>query len=151
MRSFLLLMFASTFAAFVEAAPPTVAAKETTIKMGLEAGRTNEAGRDTRVFTIPIMCGDAKANFTWGCGGQTIISASFAEKAPLQIRANDDLKAMVDGNGAPLFLGDASVDIVFGERSHPATAWIMRNGEFNTSVPGVIGYEIARQYQWEID
>src|SRR5207302_961293 len=81
------------------AAPPAAAAKETTIKMGLEAGRTNETGRDTRVFTIPIMCGDAKANFTWGCGGQTIISAAFAEKARLQIRANDDLKAMVDGNG----------------------------------------------------
>jgi hypothetical protein len=58
---------------------------------------------------------------------------------------------MVDGKGAPLFLGDASVDIVFGERSHPATAWIMRDGEFNLEVPGVIGYEIARLYQWEID
>src|SRR5437016_6537269 len=98
MRSFILFLM---LVANITRSEP--AAKETIIKLGIEPGRANDgSGRDTRVFTLPITCGDAKANFTWGCGGQTIISASFAQKARLQIKPNDELRAMVDGNGAPL-------------------------------------------------
>ena len=125
--------------------------RDTVLKMGVESGRENDHGRDSRVFTVPVACGDAKANFTWGCGGQTIISAWFADEARIEIHANEDLKAVVDGEGKPLFLGDSSVEIFIGGKSHPTTAWIMRDGQFNKEVPGVIGYDIAKKYQWEID
>jgi hypothetical protein len=124
---------------------------EIVLKMGIESGKSDGHGRDNRIFTIPITAGDAKTNFTWGCGGQTIISAGFAEKARIEVHANEDLKAIVDGDGKPLFLGDASVELFIGGKAHPITAWIMRDGTFNKNVPGVIGYDIARQYQWEVD
>ena len=126
-------------------------AEETVLKMGVESGRENDHGRDSRVFTVPVACGDARTNFTWGCGGQTIISAWFADKARIEIHPNEDLKAVVDGDGKPLFRGDATVEIILGGKTYPTTAWIMRDGQFNQNVPGVIGYEIARKYQWEID
>src|SRR5262249_5156934 len=72
--------------------------KDVVVRLGVESGRPSDHGRDTRVFTIPVTCADAKANFTWGCGGQTIISKSFAEKARIEIRDNDGLKQYVDGN-----------------------------------------------------
>ena len=125
--------------------------KQIVLKMGVESGKLDDKGRDSRIFTVPVTCGDAKTNFTWGCGGQTIISAWFAKRARVEIHANEDLKAMVDGEGKPLFLGDCSVEVVIGGISHPITAWIMRDGSFNKNVPGVIGYEIAKQYQWEVD
>ena len=140
-----------------ESSPPKAVPKdansdgEIILKMGIESGRVNDHGRDTRVFTIPVICGDAKTHFTWGCGGQTIISAWFADKARIEIHPNEDLKGVVDGDGKPLFLGDATVEIIIGGKSHATTAWIMRDGQFNKNVPGVIGYEIAKKYQWEID
>ena len=124
---------------------------DTVLKMGVESGRENDHGRDTRVFTVPIACGDAKTNFTWGCGGQTILSAGFADKARVEIHPNEDLKLIVDGEGKPLFLGDATVEIILGGKPYPTTAWIMRDGQFNKNVPGVIGYEIAKKFQWEVD
>lgn len=127
------------------------AARENVIKMGVESGRLDDKGRDNRVFTVPIACGDAKTNFTWGCGGQTIISAWFAQKARIEIHPNEDLKAIVDGEGKPLFLGDASVELMLGGKKFAITAWIMRDGTFNKNVPGVIGYEVAKKFQWEID
>jgi hypothetical protein len=126
-------------------------AQDNVIKMGVESGRLDDKGRDNRVFTVPIACGDAKTNFTWGCGGQTIISAWFAQKARIEIHPNEDLKVIVDGEGKPLFLGDASVELTLGGKKFAITAWIMRDGTFNKNVPGVIGYEVAKKFQWEID
>jgi hypothetical protein len=158
MRTGALLIVLLAASALADPPPPAKsvledhsASGEIVLKMGVESGKIDNHGRDNRIFTIPITAGDAKTNFTWGCGGQTIISAGFAQKARIEIHPNEDLKAIVDGNGKPLFLGDASVEIFIGGKSHPITAWIMRDGTFNKNVPGVIGYDIARQYQWEVD
>jgi hypothetical protein len=146
-----------TPAAFADDAPatPPPAARDAdapvTVKLGIESGRENDHGRDTRVFNLPCTCGDAKANFTWGCGGQTILTKSFADKARIEIRDNDALKQYVDGAGRPLFVGDAPIDLVFGGQSHQIVALVMRDGEFNKNVPGVIGFDAAKAHQWEID
>src|SRR5205085_957705 len=101
------------------------------VKLAVESGRENDHGRDNRVFTIPVACADARANFTWGCGGQTIITKSFADKARIEIRDNEALKQYLDGNGAPLFVGDAPVDVVFAGQSHQVVALVMRDGQVN--------------------
>jgi hypothetical protein len=126
-------------------------ARQVTVKLGVESGRENDHGRDTRAFTIPVACADAKGNFTWGCAGQTIITASFAEKARVEVRPNDSLAGYVDGNGKPLFLGEAPVELVFGGQPHQVTALVMRDGQFTRNILGVIGFDCARARQWEID
>jgi hypothetical protein len=125
-------------------------AKDVVVKLGVESGRAG-AGRDTRVFTIPVTCADAKANFTWGCGGQTMITKSFAQKARIEIRDNDGLKQYVDGSGKPIFAGDAPIDVVFGGQSHQVVALVMHDTPANRNTPGVIGFDAAKMQQWEID
>src|SRR4051812_10449294 len=85
--------------------------KDETLKLGIESGRANDHGRDNRVFTIPVTCGDAKANFTWGCGGQTLITAAFADKARVEVRENENLKTYVDGAGRPIFVGESAIEV----------------------------------------
>ena len=121
------------------------------LKMGIESGKEDDHGRDSRIFTVPVSVGDANTNFTWGCGGQTIISAWFAKSARIEIRPNEDLNQFVDGDGKRLFVGDSSVEIKIGSTSFQLIALIMRDGQFNKNVPGIVGYQIARQFQWEVD
>ena len=139
----------------VEAKSPSVSGvkieKPIVLKLGIESGKQDDHGRDSRIFTVPVSVGDASTNFTWGCGGQTIISAWFAKTARIEIRPNEELNSFVDGDGKRLFVGDSSVEIKIGNTSHSVVAWIMRDGQFNKNVPGIIGYQVARQFQWEID
>jgi hypothetical protein len=143
---------AATTAAAAE--KPTIfsEAKDVVVKLGVESGRPGDHGRDTRVFTISVTCADAKANFTWGCGGQTIITRSFAQKARIEVRDNEGLKQYVDGgSGKPIFAGDAPIDVVFGGQSHQVVALVMYDTPANRNVPGVIGLDAATMQQWEID
>jgi hypothetical protein len=148
-----LLKVAADPGAAAPAERPTIfsEAKDVVVKLGVESGRPSDHGRDTRVFTIPVTCADAKANFTWGCGGQTIITKSFAQKARIEIRDNEGLKGYVDGSGKPIFAGDAPIDVVFGGQSHQVVTLVMYDTPANRNVPGVIGLDAAKMQQWEID
>lgn len=107
--------------------------------------------RDARVYSIPVECGGASTLFTWACGGETIVSQAFAVRAGLRIKPDPDNAGFMDGRGQPLFAGSAQADLKIVGRSHPVSVWVMRDGEHNKEMTGIIGYQVARNYQWEID
>ncbi len=121
------------------------------IPMGIESGAANDHGRDTRVFTIPVMCAGHKAKFTWSGSGQTLITASYAQEINATINDNPDLKTFLGSDGKPLFHGDAAVELEFAGKKHSATVFVIRDDQITPGVGGIIGYDLARDYQWEVD
>ncbi len=121
----------------------------------VESGQI-EPGRDSRVFAVTLdiarddHTGTLAAQFTWACGGETIISLELAERLRAPIKANRDLEGYVDGDGRRLFAGEADVIVHFGDQRHRITAWVM-NPPFAPGLTGVFGHEIPRKYQWEIN
>lgn len=107
--------------------------------------------RDCRVFTIPVECSGVKTHFTWACGGETIVSETFAKQTRLAIKDDPELTPFIDAAGKPLFLGSSLAEISVGGRSAATKVWVMRDGETNKQPTGIVGYQLARQFQWEID
>jgi hypothetical protein len=108
-------------------------------------------GMDTRVFSVPLVCNGAEAHFIWGCGGWTIVSESFAEKASLKVRDDPDVAGFAAADGKPIFAGSADTDIRLGARSHRENVKVMRDKYADRGMAGIVGYAIARQYQWEVN
>lgn len=124
-------------------------ADETVIPLKTDSGVA--PNRDTRTWRLPVRCNDVDAEFTWGCSGWTIIGETFARQAKLRISLSIDLDGYVDAAGKPMFLGEADVAITIGKRTTKTTAMVMRDAEYNRGLTGTLGYDVARQYQWEIN
>lgn len=126
-------------------------APETILPMTVESGSIVPGKQDTRIFQVPVTVSGTKSSFIWSCGGQCIVSEHFCHLAHLEIRENEDLKPMTDAAGLPLFLGDTIADVVIGGKSNIVTAWVMRDTKYNKGMTGILGYDVASQYQWEVD
>src|SRR5215216_1522298 len=64
--------------------------------------------RDCRVFGVPVECAGVKATFTWACGGETIVSDTFARQARLVVKDDPELAQYRDAAGNELFVGSAA-------------------------------------------
>jgi hypothetical protein len=129
---------------------PAAEAEETVISLKVASG-TVAKDRDSRVWAVPVKCNDVETDFTWGCGWYTVVSESFANKAGLKPEKDDETAPIIAGDGKSLFLGKAKADVSFAGRRASSDVRIMRDSEFNKGMIGTIGYEIARQFQWEIN
>jgi hypothetical protein len=121
------------------------------IKIPLKVLEGDLHNRDCRVFGVPVDCAGVSTVFTWGCGGETIVSENFARKAGLRVKPDPDNAGFVDGNGNALFAGSANALLNIGGKAHDVGVWVMKDGEYNKGMTGIIGYNVARKHQWEID
>jgi hypothetical protein len=121
------------------------------VTIPLKAADGDLHSRDSRVFAVPVECAGVKAHFVWGCGGEMIVSEAFAKQARLAVKDDPELAPFVDPQGKPLFLGSAHAEISLGGRSVTSKTWVMRDGRTNKHPTGILGYDVARQFQWEID
>src|SRR5215216_6326864 len=64
--------------------------------------------RDCRVFGVPVECAGVKSTFTWACGGETIVSDTFARQARLVVKDDPELAQYRDAAGNELFVGSAA-------------------------------------------
>ena len=62
-----------------------------------------------------------------------------------------DLDGVVDGEGQKMFVGEARTTLFFGGRSHKVTVKVMRDSAYNKGMTGVIGYDVAIAFQWEMN
>lgn len=107
--------------------------------------------RDSRVFGVPVECAGVTATFTWGCAGETIVSEVFAKRSGLTVKPDADLAQYLDAGGRPLFLGSAVALITIAGQSLSGNVWVMRDAQTNKEPTGIIGYQVARQFQWEVN
>ncbi len=121
------------------------------IPLGVESGSANDRGRDTRVFTILASVSGEKGSFTWNGSGQTYITAAYAKRINAKVAESEDLKGYLGADGKPLFLGDSAIELEFGGKKHLTTVFVIRDGELGSKVVGMIGHDVARAYQWEVD
>lgn len=131
-------------------AVPDEGARPTVIELKIESGGVRQ-GRDSRIFAVPVKVNGLAAQFTWGCGGWTTVPESFAKKAGMTVGADKELDDYVDGEGKPLFLGSCRAEVEFAGRKGFYDVKVMREGVWNQRTQGVIGFDIASTYQWEID
>ncbi len=145
---FALLVVYLMFSPFSRAADKAAFAP---IVIPLTVGEGDLFNRDCRVFTIPVECSGIKTHFTWACGGETIVSETFATQTRLATKDEPELAPFIDAAGKPLFVGSAIAEISIGGRSTATKVWVMRDGETNKQPTGIVGYQLARQFQWELD
>jgi hypothetical protein len=107
--------------------------------------------RDCRVFGVPVECAGVKTTFTWACGGETIVSDAFAQRARLVVKDDPELAPYRDAAGNAIFDGSATAELVIAGRSIATKVWVLRDRETNKQPTGIIGYAAAKQFQWEID
>src|SRR5690242_13129602 len=72
-------LFVSCSALAAEKKPPSFAP----ITIPLRVVEGDLFNRDCRVFGLPVECAGVSATFTWACGGETIVSETFAKRARL--------------------------------------------------------------------
>lgn len=131
--------------------PSAAARADEVIPLKVEAGGMRP-GRDARVFSVPVVVNGVEARFQWGCGGWTTVSESFARKAGLEVVNDAETADVIDGEGKPLFLGKTRADIVFGgRRTFCRNVKVQRDADYNKGFIGVLGFDVASQFQWELD
>jgi len=126
------------------------AADELVIPLKVASGHIGPHG-DNRIFAVPVRCGGVEADWVWGCGGYTTVSQAFANRCALTILPESDLEDVRDADGQPMFVGEARTTLWFGGRTHKSTVKVMRDSIYNRGMTGVIGYDVAIAFQWEIN
>ncbi len=125
----------------------TIAA-DVVISLKLDSGGVAD-GRDTRTFAVPITINGKEQTFAWGCAGWTLVSESFAKENTLKItKGPDDLATYVDAAGKPMFAGVSDVAVKFGGKQIGVQLKVLKDAY---ATGNTIGYEIANQFQWELN
>ncbi|CAN5492761.1 hypothetical protein BH10PLA1_BH10PLA1_16500 [soil metagenome] len=128
---------------------PLTRAADTVIPLKLDSGGI--ADRDTRTFAVPVTINGKSYDFAWGCSGWTIVSESFAKQAGLKVLPDEGLASWVDATGQPLFAGTALADVGFADRKVRSPLRVLKDAYTDGKTLGTIGYDIAGQFQWELD
>jgi len=138
-------------AILARAGEPTHKSGDIVLKMGIDSGSINADG-DERVFTIPVAVNGVDTNFVWATGGHTIITEALADRAGVKVIHSLELdQDWHDANGAPLFAGKGQANIELDYDPHFVDVWVMKDGPYTKGLNGIIGNDIARRYQFEID
>lgn len=130
---------------------PFACAQEAGQVIALKPDNGTLAGQDARTFTAPVTINDTEAQFVWGCSGWTFINESLANKLKLKVVPNKDVEGFVDPDGKPMYLGECEADVAFGGKKTRMDLIVMRESKYNKQVAGIIGYEVAKQFQWELN
>jgi len=145
----MLKSIASIVAVFVLALALSARAADTVIPLKIDSGGIME--RDTRTFSVPVAIAGKEYNFAWGCSGWTIVSQSFAKTAGLRVMPDDSLATWVDGAGQLLFAGVAETDVTFAGKKVRVPLRVLKDAYTDGQTLGTIGYDIASQFQWELN
>jgi len=106
----------------------------------------------TRVFGVPVTCNDEPADFVMACNGPTRISENFARQCHADVTADEQLNRQTDAQGKPIFTGIANVRLRLGERESQVTATVVKDAYCQkTEKQGVLGYDVVKNDQWEVD
>jgi hypothetical protein len=111
--------------------------------------------RDARTFGVPVTLNQVKGTMAWGCAGWTVVSDSYARRCGLKIERDEETEAIRDGNNRMAFLGAANAILTVGHVSVRHLVRVMRDDLMDTNaegkpIDGTIGYEFAKEAQWEI-
>jgi hypothetical protein len=109
----------------------------------------DETGDPGRVFLLPLVCNGVQTNFELGCFGETRISESFARQCNARVYPDAELDRTHDPAGNPIYAGSANVHIDFGGEEQDVRVAVM-----NCQKPekqGMLGYDVMRNWQWEVD
>lgn len=116
----------------------------------LEVAEGEYGPRDSRVFSLPVVCNGFQARFVWGCSGWTLMSEQYAEKCGIAPKEDPDL-AEYQAGGKPIFAGSADVTLRIDQHTHRENVKIMSRAFADAGMTGILGYNIASAYQWEIN
>lgn len=125
-----------------------VRGEDVVLPLTVDSGEITD--RDTRSFAVPLTINGVEAKFTWACGGWTIVSETLARECKLTIRPDADLESFVDSAGRPMFLGSSIATIELAGVKSEVDVVVMRDG-VQPGLVGVVGFDVAKKFQWEID
>jgi hypothetical protein len=112
----------------------------------------DEVGDPGRVFLLPVKCNGVDAQFELGCFGDTRISLSFAKQCVAHVYPDAELDRTRDPDGKPIYAGAAMLHIEFGGQEREIRAQVMKDECCQKpEKQGMLGYDVMRNWQWEVD
>ena len=105
-----------------------------------------------RGFGVPVICNDEPADFVMACNGPTRISASLAKQCHADVMPDEQLSHQTDAQGKPIFAGVAKIRLRLAERESQVTATVVNDAYCQkTEKQGVLGFDLVKDQQWEVD
>jgi hypothetical protein len=105
-----------------------------------------------RVFAVSVRSDGHEASFVLAANGTTRISAAFAKRCGARVREDEQVTRQTDPDGKPMFDGVATVALRLGSREQDVTATVVKDAYWVKSQrDGLLGYDVMRRYQWEVD
>lgn len=133
-------------------APPCGAAqrqREQVISLEIADGEPDDPGR---VFSLPVECNGVAAQFELGGFGVSRISQSLADRVHALILPDSQLSRHHDPDGKPIFAGSAFVSIALGGMEQDFRVAVMKDAYCQKpEKQGMLGYDVLREFQWEVD
>ncbi|MGA2500344.1 MAG: hypothetical protein ABSH20_21590 [Tepidisphaeraceae bacterium] len=125
-------------------------AEDQVIPLKVESGAIEE-GRDSRIFNVPVNIRGDEHRFIWACGGWTTIRESLARDLSLPIAEDDETAGYTDASGQPMFVGKTRMPLSFGGIAQNVSMKVARDAAYNKGLAGIIGYDVASRFQWEVN
>ena len=123
--------------------------RQQVIALKIAEGEPDDPGR---VFCAPVECNGHEADFPLNCLGPSRISESFAEECGAEVMPDAQLKRVLAADGKPEYAGYALVHMRFAGREQRLQVPVMKD-EYCPKVEkqGVLGMDLIRPFQWEVD
>jgi hypothetical protein len=111
-----------------------------------------DAGDDGRIFGVDVFSNNFPATFEIGCFGQSRISESFAKQCAATIEPDFGKDVERDPDGKPVMAGTATIMLRLAELELEVPVRVMRDVYCQKpEKQGMIGFDVFKQFQWEID
>jgi hypothetical protein len=145
----MLIIFCITAVLMATCAKGAVKPREQILPMSVIEDETGDPGR---VFLVPLVCNGVETSFELGCFGETRISESFARRCSARVYPDAELDRTHDPAGKPIYAGSATVRIEFGGEEQDVRVAVMKDECCQKpEKQGMLGYDVMRNWQWEVD
>jgi hypothetical protein len=120
-----------------------------TIPLSVAYGPEHDPGR---VFSVPVECNQVKGGFELAAYGNSRLSSSFAKRCHAQVQPDESLSRQMAADGGEIFAGTAQVWIAVGGGKQRVRAVVINDRYCQTpEKEGLIGFDVLRGFQWEVN